>query len=591
MFAKDSPEAAGRWRELGRGLLDLLYPPLCLGCRAPVPAAGPLCHACFAGLERPLPEEARMRLSRLRQAPGSLDDAFAGRPPVEVRLTTSVGGVEEPLVVAPYAEIGRYGGVVTGLSNATEAGTSDLLSVRHVNLVRYSDDLQTIVPNVAKGWSWNEDFTELTFTLRRGHKWSNGEAFTAEDVAHNFRRWCDATVEGNSMATRMGTLVDPETNLAREGAIEVVDDMTVRLNLERPDIALIAQVSDYPAAVVHPSYDGGNPVDDPIGTGPYLPTEYEVGVRGTLVRNDDHDWWGKEVYGGANLEEIVFIDYGQDPAAWLAAIEAEEVDMLYESVGEFIEIMDSLDLVKSEAVTANTICIRPNQLAEVDGMRPYEDVRVRRALQLAVDNAVLLELGYSGLGITAENHHVCPIHPEYAEIPAPEYNPERAIELLEEAGMRDYEHELISIDDDWRRNTTDAVAAQLRDAGINVRRTILPGSTFWNDWTKYPFSSTNWNQRPLGVQVLALAYRSDEPWNETGFSNERFDELLSQALAIADADERRVVMADIQRLMQEEGVTIQPYWRSIYRHYREDVTGAEMHPTFEMHLYKYGLAA
>ena len=80
-------------------------------------------------------------------------------------------------------------------------------------------------------------------------------------------------------------------------------------------------------------------------------------------------------------------------------------------------------------------------------------------------------------------------------------------------------------------NATDAVAAQLRDAGIKVKRTILPGSTFWNDWVKYPFSSTNWNARPLGVQIWALAYRSGEAWNEFGYANPEFDALLSEALA------------------------------------------------------------
>jgi hypothetical protein len=65
-------------------------------------------------------------------------------PPLAERLPA------EPLVVAPYAAIGSYGGVINGLSRATESGTSDLLSVRHVNLVRYADDLQTIVPNVAR---------------------------------------------------------------------------------------------------------------------------------------------------------------------------------------------------------------------------------------------------------------------------------------------------------------------------------------------------------------------------------------------------------------------------------------------------------
>ncbi|OEU58704.1 MAG: peptide ABC transporter substrate-binding protein [Desulfobulbaceae bacterium S3730MH12] len=89
---------------------------------------------------------------------------------------------EEPLVIQPYVSIGKYGGVLDGVSNATEAGTSDILSVRHVNLVRFSDDLQTIVPNVAKGWKWNDDFTELTFFLRKGHKWSDGQPFTSADI-------------------------------------------------------------------------------------------------------------------------------------------------------------------------------------------------------------------------------------------------------------------------------------------------------------------------------------------------------------------------------------------------------------------------
>jgi len=219
--------------------------------------------------------------------------------------------------------------------------------------------------------------------------------------------------------------------------------------------------------------------------------------------------------------------------------------------------------------------VRFNQDSE-----PYDNQAVRLALQKAVNNAIVLELGYSDLGTVAENHHVCPIHPEYAELPPITFDPAAARAEIEAAGFGNYEFELISVDEPWQAETCDAVAAQIRDAGINIKRTILPGATFWNDWTKYPFSATEWNMRPLGVQILNLAYKSGVPWNEAAFANEEFDTLLDQANGIADADERRVVMQRLQEIMQEQGVLIQPYWRSIFRNAHPSVHGAEMHPTF-----------
>ncbi len=441
-------------------------------------------------------------------------------------------------------------------------------------LVRWNADY-SFTGLLLDSWEVSDDAQTYTLNLRQGVTWNNGDDFIAEDVVHNITRWCDKSVEGNSMAARMASLVDAESGQLADGVVEQVDDYTVKLNLPRPDISLIAGMADYPALIVHRSHgDDTDLAQSPIGTGPFELVSMDIGTGAEVKRRENGEWWGGEVY----LDGIQFIDFGTDGASIAAAFDGDEIDVNDETTSDLINTLDGLGLVKSTMPTATTIVARMRVDTE-----PYTSKALRNAVQMAVDNNIALQLGVNGDGITAENHHVAPFHPEYAEIPKKEADPAAAIEMAKAAGHGETELELISIDGDWRTVTADAIGAMLREAGFNLKRTVIPGSSFWNDWTKFPFSTTNWGARPLGVQVLVLAYKSGEAWNESAHSDPEFDAILEKAVGVFDADERREYSAKLQARLQDNGVIIQPFWRNQTKHFAKRVKNDQVHQSRFMH--------
>ena len=145
-------------------------------------------------------------------------------PPVEERLP------KEPFVVTPYDGIGKYGGTLRGISISYESGTSEIMAWRHVNMVRFDDDCSTIVPNVAKEWRWNDDFTEILFRLREGHRWSDGAPFTVDDVVF----WMDDIILNEEIHK-----ATPSPWGEVGASVEKIDDITVKFKFDTPFTGLL----------------------------------------------------------------------------------------------------------------------------------------------------------------------------------------------------------------------------------------------------------------------------------------------------------------------------------------------------------------
>ncbi len=435
-------------------------------------------------------------------------------------------------------------------------------------IVRISPD-NIATPHLAESWQASEDLKTWTFKLRQDIKWSNGDDFGADDIIFNFTRWIDPDT-GSSNENRFSALKEPP---------EKIDDHSVRFNLERPELAMPESMGDYPALIVHRRFsdEGGDLSKNPVGTGAFELVEFNVGERAVLRRRADQHWTG-EVY----LDQITYIDLGGDASAEINAFVSGQVDLSHlTSVEQVLAIRQIPGLNLNETATAQTGVVRMRLTEE-----PWGNAKLRQAVLAAIDNQRLLEIAYQGLGLPGEDHHVAPVHPAYADLPDKKQDYDLARRLLAEAGHANgIEFDVQCVDSpEWEQNTTIAIAEMLRPAGITANVNVLPGKTYWDRWDKWPFSLTSWTHRALATQVLNLGYRKGGVWNETAYANPEFDRLLDQAGGTVDVNERRKVMAKLEKLMQDDAIIIQPYWRSIFTTSTDKVRNYNVQPALEQHL-------
>jgi len=447
-------------------------------------------------------------------------------------------------------------------SNVVRQVAEYLTKTGHDNITR---------PYLVESWEASDDLKTWTLNMRKGVKWHNGRDLVADDAIANLMHMLNPESGSSVIGLMKGYMMNDEgTEIWDANAIEKIDDHTFQMNLRVAQVAIPEHLFHYPAAILDPE-EGFKFGIGSNGTGAFDLVEHEVGVKSILKARDDY--WGD----GPHLDVLSFIDLGDDPSAEVGAIASKQVHGNYDGDVGQVDIYNAIPHVTLyQANTAQTAVAR----LQID--RPeFADPRVRKAFRLAIDSARVLEIAHRNLGAKGEHHHVSPVHPDYYSLPDMARDVAGARQLLADAGYADgFETEIACKKDPaWELNAVQAMVEQWKEAGINVNINLMPSAQFWDNWDKVPFGFTSWTHRPLGFMVLALAYRTGVPWNESHYANAKFDELLTTAEGTLDIDQRKEIMKDLETIMQEEGPIVQPVWRAVFSVMDKSVQGYQKHPT------------
>lgn len=332
-----------------------------------------------------------------------------------------------------------------------------------------TDGNSKIVPSLAESWDISDDGLEYTFHLRQGVKFHNGNDFTAEDVAYTFHRML--TVEGGVNTEFIDQIKGADELLAGETdtleGVEVVDDYTIKVTLKEPFAGFLASISS-PGVSIYDSEATEAAGDqfgmDPavtVGTGPFEFSSWSFNNQLVLTRNEDY-WKGASGLPGVVIKIIP---------------DTETQSMMFES-GE----LDILDLDYAADSADRFTETYPDQI--VQGPRvgivyftmnfnkePFQDVRVRKAVQMSIDRQAILDALYGGRGQVEQGifpHGLIGFNPDQEEI---KYDPEAAKALLAEAGYADGFDMEIAADSsasDTMTMALEIVSNQLAEVGIRA---------------------------------------------------------------------------------------------------------------------------
>ncbi|NMM45086.1 ABC transporter substrate-binding protein [Rhodospirillaceae bacterium KN72] len=387
-----------------------------------------------------------------------------------------------------------------------------------------------VKPGLAERWVIEDDGMTYRFILRPGVTFHDGAALEASDVKFSFER---AVADDSENAQKgLFSAID---------SIEAPDDKTVILKLNRKEGLLLWNLGWGDAVIVDPASAADNKTH-PIGTGPFKFVDWTQGDQVRLTRNPDY--WGT----AAALDAATF-KFIPDPAAQVAALLAGDVDVIPnigapEAVAQFQADPRFQVLV---GTTEGETILAMNQ------RRPLlQDVRVRRAIQHAIDRQAVIDGAMFGFG-TPIGSHFAPHSPAYTDLTGvTPYDPEKAKALLAEAGVAPGTKLVMKLPPPvYARRGGEVVAAQLQAVGFDVDQIPVD----WGQWVSEVFKGDHdfdltivSHTEPLDIGIYA---RDDYYF---GYDNPAFKELMLKIDGVSDPAQRNTLYKEAQRMLADDAV-------------------------------------
>ena len=449
------------------------------------------------------------------------------------------------LVVMSFAKFAKFilGVDVTSLLPPDTSDNPSMIVEKHIfeGLIAYDENMN-IVPVLAESWSVSEDGTEYTFKLRKGVVFHDGTPFNAYAVKKTF----DYILTHNVAYRKK--LFEPYIK-----SVEVVDDYTVKFVLKFPFAPFLNFLCHPAAMIMSPKaiekYDDPSELSKhPVGTGPFKLKEWIPGEKIVLVKNENY--WRK---GYPKLDGIIFmpIPEGVTRALKVQTGSADIAVNIPVVLAEKLEKSKDIDVVK--APTLRVVFIGFNLKR-----KPFDDVRVRKALNYAIDKETLCKTIMRGIATPSDSPVSAFIKDHYSTGGYP-YDPQKAKELLKEAGYPNgFSVELITPKGRYPQDYETAIAIQsmLKKIGVNVKVTTMEWPTYVSRVLKtddYDMHLLGWSPSTgEAIWVLDPLLTKGSIFNTTYYYNPKFEELLEKAKKEMDPKKRHELLAEAQKIVVDD---------------------------------------